>query len=272
MTKKELLEILEPSFVKDFLESCLVDSHEDLQKKKELCVNKYALIEATLKFVPDNYELNSFSSIKDLTSRKAFKNFVCDKQPKDIEDKFNAILTDLNTRANEYACKNPEKMRQTATALAVRNEWLAQKQRKNHRIIFPIFIVLFIVFSLAATICAALDAFDFFAEGSFAAKLCAAIPAVAGALDFFNGVAFALYERNDDKKKRTMQMDFETAIGFNDAGVYIKNKKIKVKGNGNNFGIQNGQQAVSEDEKYEKFISNYKVKVKGDDNNFTERR
>lgn len=212
MTKKELLERL-ALCEKNLMTVSRIDSDYDERKSKIELINKYySLIDTALMFCPDEFLLDGLASLDGFESKNGPESFIKNNDCKEIDKRLNAILTEIKTLANMFANKNSEKLRNAATALAIRNEWLSERQKKNHKIAFPIFIVFFTVLSAIVVVFAGLDAAQFFAEGTSMAKACAIVSAVAGALDVVNGVVFFIYERNDDKKKKENQNDLDHAI------------------------------------------------------------
>lgn len=223
MTKKELLERL-ALCEKNLTTVSSIDSDYNERKSKIELINQYrSLIDTALMFCPDEFLLDGLASLDVFECKDGPESFIKNNVSIEIDKRLNAILTEIKTLANVFANKNSEKLRNAATALAIRNEWLSERQKKNHKKVFPIFISIFVVLSVIVVIFAGFDAAQLFAEGTAMAKACAIVSSIAGALDAVNGVAFFIYERNDDKKKKENQNDLEQAIS----------NKSKMKNSGN---------------------------------------
>lgn len=229
----------------------------------------FPLIEAHLQSVGDDFDLKGLSSLEEFEDKYSFENFIRSATSDEIKSKFAAILTDAKTCAKLYAKDNSEKLLRAATVQAVYVNWLNQRQHKQHKVIFPLFIVAFVLLAIVVVAFSIMDALNVFAENIAMSKTCTVVSAAAGALDFVAGLSFFIYERHDDKKKREVQEQFEGITNGK-----IINKGNRVKGNGNNFGIINYSSSEDLNEIVEKklddfiAICNVDNVVKGDDNNF----
>lgn len=212
MTKKELLNRFAECEDKLKIESRMDADYGNLNNKKKLISEYCTVIQAALMFCPDDFSLDGLSSLEGLEEKNALAIFIKENDAETIKIKLNTIFSEIKTLANCYAGKNSEKLRNTATALAIRNEWSNARQNKNHKKIFPFFIVGFVILSIIVVVFAGLDAAKYFAEDTAMAKVCAIVSTVAGALDAVNGVAFFIYERHDDKKKKENQENLDQAL------------------------------------------------------------
>ena len=259
MTKKKLLEAFEGFEVDGTSESRLDYDYGNLEEKKRLVCDSYRLLKASLLFCPDEFSLDGISSLQVLDTKEKFKNFVYQSSVEDIKMQFKAIEFEINSLADIYTSKNVKKLRDTATVLAVRNEWLNERQARNHKIVFPIFISLFVIFSLAVLAFAVMDSAEIFAAGTPMAKACAIITAAAGALDVAAGIGFFIYERRDDQKKKENQNDLDGAIT---GKRLIKNSNNKIKA-GKGSVVNIGDVGAASEDDREDLINTYIVKNSG---------
>ena len=201
MTKKELLEMIDTSTLK-------------FDRDKKVIYNKFfPLMKATLRFCPNDFELAPASSLAVWSDRKAFESYYKDTSIANLEDQFKAVLTDLNTLSEDFISKEPKYVRNSAIALAYGSE-AAQKKRKRSRVVFIVFIALFILLSAATAVFAFLDNFGVIDAGNQIAGAC-------GICDFVVGVGSVIYERIDDRRKQELGQEVEAAVNAGDASKLI---------------------------------------------------
>lgn len=205
MKKKDLLKKLNNNTVTD-----------------ESCKNLIVRITDTLLTFPDNVEIENFTSLNEFFNNGGFNQtrINSDSQPRDIETiqkELEMILNALQDWAKREGQKREVK--------SVGNDWLCGQQQKNFKASL-IFFIVFAVITVAVCVSSILDACGVLTPDGLASGIC-------GSLDFFCGVGFFIDERIRDKKVKGMHDEMsEITTGI------ICNKKIKVKGNYANFGIQ----------------------------------
>ena len=276
MTKKELLKRYEECSYALKNESRLDSDFNEFKRKRKLLYDNYSLIKAALMFCPDDLSLDGISSIEGLQDKGALVRCIRENNFETICNRLNAILVELKTLANCYLSNDVEKLRETATVLAVRNEWLNNRQKRSHKIVYPLFIATFIILSILILAFAVIDACEVFDHNTIMAKICSGVITVAGALDAVNGVGFFIYERHDDKKKKNNQIDMNIAINNDSvavARISFNSSKIKT-GKNANFGIIASRDTTNADELLKDYVIKYdNSKIKsGDDANFGVKR
>lgn len=207
-------------------ESIIDSQYAENEEKIEIFNGKRSLIEFSLLFCPDDFSLDGISSLEIFEEKAAFIDFVKNNGKDEIEKRLDAVLTEIKTLANAYASQNAKKL-----------NLLNERQTKNHKIIFPLFIAGFIILSVIVIVFSALDACEYFQDNIVMSKVCAIVSSVAGALDAVNGVAFFVYERHDDKKKKEIQADADNVCGtyYNSGNTVIgKGHVLRVVINGGN--------------------------------------
>lgn len=263
MTKEELLKRfaecennLEPV-------SRTESDYDERESKIKLFKDYHSLISAALLFCPDEFILDGLASLEGFERENSLGTFIKNNNIEEIKSRLNAMLCEIKTLANMFANKNSEKLRNAATALALRNEWLTERQNNNHKIIFPLFIAGFVLFSIIVVIFAGLGAAQYFAEGTVMAKICSVVSTVAGALDAVNGVAFFIYERYDDKKKKDNQSNLKQAIS---GKTKIQNSNNDIKaGKGSTVRIGDSKSTVEDENPLDEYViqnSNNKIRAK----------
>lgn len=201
MTKKELTK-------KDFLDWLGKSTLKHDSKKSYLYKKYFPLFKATLSFCPNGHELTPASSLSDWSKVDDFENFIRDSSEGEIEDRFKAVLTDLNTLAEDYISKNPQRVRNSVSALAYCNDTM-MKKRKRNKVWFFIFISLFIALSTVTAVFALLDNFKIVDFGDKIAGFC-------GICDFIVGVGSVFYEIFDDRRKDKIGTNTEDATSDGD--------------------------------------------------------
>lgn len=287
MKKAELITLFDPSNLDKIEESRM---NNEFEKKREIYSQYCSVITTSLMFLPDDFDLDDFSSLDGLTTKNKVIEYIWESKPKELEQKLNAVCVEIKTLSRRYV-NALKKEKSIAKVYAVKDEWQARKQKKNH-IVFCAFIAVTIVFTLGIAVFSILEELAFINFGGKLSSIC-------GVLDFINGAAFFIYEQIDDRKKKEIGSAMNgitggvfyqgkiSATGDNinfgiisngaeqgKGNTVVYNKNIKVKGTGINLGIKNNSANTSSDgaqetemdwAKIEEFINKYSENKEKDD-------
>ena len=238
MTSKEILDSIYNSTMK-----CDPD-----MEKRTLYESYFPIIEATLTFCPKDFGFDGFASLEVFKKPSDFEDFIRGSTAEEIKIRFECALSDMKT------AKNAHDTIERASGAGVQSLLLRNKKKSLvSKIIIPIIAVLsgMIALFTVLEVCKVLDTGD-------------AIAGICGVADFLFGVGFFIYEFLSDKKSKEISDKVDRINGQ-----VVYNKNVKVKGNRNNFGIQNSvsdrARLASE---FLAEVNNSEIKVKGNNNNF----
>lgn len=191
MTKKDLLKMIDKSTLK-------VDS-----EKASVYERYYPQIKAILSSVEDNVAINDLSSLDEFVDADDFENYIKEHDVDELEMRFAQMCAQLEVWIKYCGVGRRIADKYETVGKKIVDTYKAVSDKKHKR--YLVLGIITVLFAAAAATFAILEIFEVVDFGGEIASVC-------GVIDFFNGLVFFVYERNEDLRSELLSKEAGSSI------------------------------------------------------------